>query len=226
VTVWNEVRTYSCLKRNQNSNPEWLFCFFEIYPAICFDSWLSFFRNVKKVTIHTDGACHGNPGPGGWAAVLQFGQHTRELSGGSPATTNNRMELQAAIEALAALKEPCEVDFFTDSEYLRQGVSGWIWNWKRNGWRTKDKKPVKNDDLWRALDTAVSCHKITWHWVKGHAGNAGNELCDKLATCAIEQVKKAHTKEQLKTLLKEFKSAESKSNTPDLLSHGLRSLIK
>jgi ribonuclease HI len=190
------------------------------------DSWLSFFRNVKKVTIHTDGACHGNPGPGGWAAVLQFGPHTRELSGGSPATTNNRMELQAAIEALAALKEACEVDFFTDSEYLRQGVSGWIWNWKRNGWRTKDKKPVKNDDLWRALDIAVSRHKITWHWVKGHAGNVGNELCDKLATSAIEQIKKTHTKEQLKELLKEFKSAESKSNTPDLLSHGLRSLIK
>ena len=182
---------------------------------------------MKKVTIHTDGACHGNPGPGGWAAVLQFGAHTRELSGGAPATTNNRMELHAAIEALTALKEPCEIDFFTDSEYLRQGVSGWIWNWKRNGWRTKDKKPVKNDDLWRALDAAVAPHKISWHWVKGHAGNTGNERCDVLATDAITQLKKTHTKDQLKTLLQEFKAADTTSKpSSELFSHGLRSIIK
>nr|WP_150107528.1 ribonuclease HI [Pedosphaera parvula] len=182
---------------------------------------------MKKVTIHTDGACHGNPGPGGWAAILEFGPHKRELSGGAPATTNNRMELQAAIEALTALKEPCEVDFFTDSEYLRQGVSGWIWNWKRNGWRTKDKKPVKNDELWRLLDTAVARHKISWHWVKGHAGNTGNERCDVLATDAIAHIKKTHTKDHLKTLLKEFKTADAVSkSSSELFNHGLRSLIK
>ncbi|MDB6125739.1 MAG: ribonuclease [Pedosphaera sp.] len=164
---------------------------------------------MKKVTIHSDGACHGNPGPGGWAAVLEFGPHTREASGGTPATTNNRMELQAAIEGLAALKEPCEVEFHTDSEYLRNGITAWLWNWKRNGWRTKDKKPVKNDDLWRALDTQVSQHKINWHWVKGHAGNTGNERCDQLANDEIAKIKKTHTKEQLKAFLQEFKTTTS-----------------
>jgi ribonuclease HI len=172
---------------------------------------------MKKVTIHSDGACHGNPGPGGWAAVLEFGPHTREVSGGTPATTNNRMEIQAAIEALAALKEPCQVEFHTDSEYLRNGITAWLWNWKRNGWRTKDKKPVKNDDLWRSLDTQVAKHKMNWHWVKGHAGHAGNERCDQLANEEIAKIKKTHTKEQLKTLLQQFKAAEStKATVSDL----------
>ena len=159
---------------------------------------------MKKVTIHSDGACHGNPGPGGWAALLNYSQHIRELSGGVAATTNNRMELQAAIEALSALKEPCEVEFYTDSEYVKNGVSAWLSNWKRNGWRTKSKKPVKNDDLWRALDSHVSKHQVKWHWLKGHAGHAGNERCDQLATAEIAKVKKAFSPEQLKGMLREF----------------------
>ena len=163
---------------------------------------------VKKVTIHSDGGCHGNPGPGGWAAVLEHGEHRRELSGGAPATTNNRMELQAAIEALNALKEPCEIDFYTDSEYVKNDVTGWIKNWKVNGWRTKAKKPVKNDDLWRALDLAVARHKIKWHWLKGHAGHQGNEKCDQLAGAEIAKIKKAFSPEQLKQSLTEF-SAKS-----------------
>jgi ribonuclease HI len=145
---------------------------------------------MKKVTVYSDGGCHGNPGPGGWAAVLTYGAHTRELSGGDPATTNNRMELKAAIEALKALKESCQVEFYTDSEYLRQGITTWIAGWKRNGWRTMAKKPVKNDDLWRELDLMVMKHAIKWRWVKGHAGDAGNERCDVLANAAIAKVKK------------------------------------
>jgi len=159
---------------------------------------------MKKVVIHSDGGCHGNPGPGGWAVVLEYGQHKRELSGGVPATTNNRMELQAAIEALTALKEPCEVEFYTDSEYVRNGVSGWLFNWKRNGWRTKSKKPVKNEDLWRELDRSTARHKIDWHWLKGHAGHAANERCDQLANAEIAKIKKSYSADQLKTLLKEF----------------------
>ena len=159
---------------------------------------------MKKVIIHSDGACSGNPGPGGWAAVLEYGARKRELSGGVPATTNNRMELQGAIEALEALKEPCEVEFYTDSEYLKNGVHGWLHNWKRNGWRTKSKKPVRNEDLWRALDAAASRHKIGWHWLKGHAGHPGNERCDALAVAEIEKIRKAFTPEQLNGLLKEF----------------------
>jgi ribonuclease HI len=159
---------------------------------------------MKKVVIHSDGGCHGNPGPGGWAAVLEHGQNKRELSGGSPATTNNRMELQAAIEALNALKEPCEVEFYTDSEYVKNGVTGWLLNWKRNGWRTKAKKPVKNADLWRALDSSMGNHKITWHWLKGHAGHVGNERCDQLANEEIAKVKKMFTRDQLKTFLAQF----------------------
>jgi ribonuclease HI len=159
---------------------------------------------MKKVVIHTDGGCHGNPGPGGWAATLTYGQHTRELSGGEPATTNNRMELQAAIEALSALKEPCEIEFFTDSVYLKSGVTNWLAGWKRNGWRTKTKQPVKNDDLWRALDLAVSHHKVKWQWVKGHSGHDGNERCDLLANEAIAKIKTTFTKDQLKTALAEL----------------------
>lgn len=159
---------------------------------------------MKKVIIHSDGGCHGNPGPGGWAAVLQYEQHQRELSGGAPATTNNRMELQAAIESLKALKEPCEVEFYTDSEYVRNGVSRWVAGWKRNGWMTKLKTPVKNEDLWRALDASASRHKIRWHWLKGHAGHAGNERCDTLANQEIAKIKQAVGPERLKELLAQF----------------------
>jgi ribonuclease HI len=161
---------------------------------------------VKKIVIHSDGGCHGNPGPGGWAAVLAYGKHIRELKGGVSATTNNRMELQAAIEALRILKEPCHIDFHTDSQYVRQGISQWITGWKRNGWRTSSKQPVKNADLWRELDAATARHKIEWHWVKGHAGHADNERCDELANEAIAAVKASHTPQQLKALLEDFKA--------------------
>jgi ribonuclease HI len=135
----------------------------------------------ERVTIHTDGACSGNPGPGGWGAILSFGGHEKELKGGEPHTTNNRMELVAAIAALESLKRPCAVDLYTDSEYLRGGITGWIKGWKANGWRTADKKPVKNIDLWQRLDAALGAHHIQWHWVKGHAGHAMNERADQLA---------------------------------------------
>jgi ribonuclease HI len=163
---------------------------------------------MKKVVIHSDGGCHGNPGPGGWAAVLEYGKHKRELSGGVPATTNNRMELQAAIEALSALKEPCEVEFYTDSEYVKNGVSVWLVNWKRNGWRTKSKKPVKNQDLWQALDLSSSKHSIEWHWLKGHAGHIGNERCDQMANDEIAKIKKAFSTDQLKTMRAQFSVKE------------------
>jgi ribonuclease HI len=134
-----------------------------------------------KVIIHTDGACSGNPGPGGWGAVLEYGRHVKELSGGEALTTNNRMELTAAIEALNALSRPCEVEIHTDSMYVRDGVTKWIHGWKRNGWKTADKKPVKNVELWQALDAALARHTISWHWVKGHAGHDLNERADRLA---------------------------------------------
>jgi ribonuclease HI len=159
---------------------------------------------LKSVIVHSDGACRGNPGPGGWAAVLEYGAHRKELSGGSPATTNNRMELQAAIEALDSLREPCEIEFFTDSRYVQNGVSAWIWGWKRNGWRTKAGQPVKNADLWRALDTAASRHKVKWQWLKGHAGHEGNERCDALANAAIDRIQAQYSREQLKACLREF----------------------
>jgi ribonuclease HI len=133
------------------------------------------------VTIHTDGACSGNPGPGGWGAVLQYNGTVRELKGGEALTTNNKMELTAAIEALNALKRPCEVHLHTDSNYVKDGLTKWIHGWKKNGWRTADKKPVKNVELWQALDAAVQRHKIVWHWVKGHAGDEMNERADQLA---------------------------------------------
>ncbi len=136
---------------------------------------------MKSVEIFTDGACSGNPGPGGWGALLRFGAHEKPLSGGESLTTNNRMELMGAISALEALKEPCAVDLHTDSEYLRNGVTKWMHGWKRNGWRTADKKPVKNQDLWERLDEALKRHEIRWHWVKGHAGHAENERADELA---------------------------------------------
>ncbi len=146
---------------------------------------------ASRVSIWTDGACSGNPGPGGWGAVMRYNGHERELSGGEPETTNNRMELTAAIEALSTLKRPCEVDLYTDSQYVRGGVSGWMDNWKRNGWKTSDKKPVKNEDLWRALDAARQSHAIVWHWVKGHSGHPENERADELARMGMAPFKPA-----------------------------------
>jgi ribonuclease HI len=134
-----------------------------------------------RVAIWTDGACSGNPGPGGWGAILRYGKTERDLCGGEAQTTNNRMELLAAISALEALSRPCAIELHTDSQYLRGGVMTWMYNWKRNGWRTADKKPVKNEDLWRRLDEAAARHKISWHWVRGHAGDAMNERADELA---------------------------------------------
>ncbi len=136
---------------------------------------------TETITIWTDGACSGNPGPGGWGAILRGRGHEKELSGGAAATTNNRMELTAAIMALEALKQPSEVDLHTDSQYVRGGVTGWIHGWKRNGWRTADKKPVKNMELWQQLDAATANHQVRWHWVKGHAGHPENERADVLA---------------------------------------------
>jgi ribonuclease HI len=144
---------------------------------------------VKEVTIHTDGGCLGNPGPGGWAAVLSYAGKEKAISGAEEHTTNNRMELMAAIQALHVLKEPCSVKFFTDSQYLKQGIEKWIHGWKRNGWVTAAKEPVKNADLWQSLDEEVRRHRVTWQWVKGHAGHAGNERCDQLARAAIESVR-------------------------------------
>jgi ribonuclease HI len=135
----------------------------------------------QRVEIWTDGACSGNPGPGGWGAILIFGEHRKELCGGEAATTNNRMELMAAISALEALNRDCAADVYTDSNYLRGGIMGWLANWKRNGWRTADKKPVKNVELWQRLDEAAKRHDIEWHWVKGHAGTELNERADELA---------------------------------------------
>jgi ribonuclease HI len=142
---------------------------------------------AKRVVIHTDGACSGNPGPGGWGAILEFDGHEKELFGGAPETTNNRMELTAAIEALSALKGRCSVKLHTDSEYLRNGISKWIHGWKRNGWRTADKKPVKNVELWQALDALAEAHHVEWHWVRGHAGHDLNERADELARQGMAQ---------------------------------------
>ena len=136
---------------------------------------------TDTITIWTDGACSGNPGPGGWGALLRGRGHEKELSGGAAATTNNRMELTAAIMALEALKQPSDVDIHTDSQYVRGGVTSWIHGWKRNGWRTADKKPVKNMELWQQLDAASANHQVRWHWVKGHAGHPENERADVLA---------------------------------------------
>ena len=134
-----------------------------------------------KVVIYTDGACSGNPGPGGWGAILMSGTHRKELNGGEEETTNNRMELTAAIAALEALKRPSDVELWTDSTYVRDGITKWLAGWKRNGWKTAAKKPVKNEDLWRALDAATERHAIQWRWVKGHAGHPENERADELA---------------------------------------------
>ena len=142
---------------------------------------------MKAVTIYTDGACRGNPGPGGWGAILRYGNNVRELQGGESPTTNNRMELKAAIEALGALKEPCRVVLYTDSRYLRDGITKWLSDWRRRDWLTRAKKPVKNRDLWMQLDDLVQRHDVDWRWVKGHAGHAGNERADALANAGLEQ---------------------------------------
>jgi ribonuclease HI len=141
------------------------------------------------VVIHTDGACSGNPGPGGWGAVLDYNGTRKELYGGEKDTTNNRMELMAAIEALKALKRGCKIEMHVDSVYVKDGISKWIHGWKRNGWKTADKKPVKNVELWQALDEAIQRHDISWHWVKGHAGHPDNERADELARMGIADVR-------------------------------------
>jgi ribonuclease HI len=141
---------------------------------------------LKRVTIYTDGACRGNPGPGGWGALLRFVGTERELCGGEASTTNNRMELTAAIQALEALKRRCAVDLYTDSKYVKDGITQWLDGWKMRGWRTAARKPVKNKDLWQTLDTLAGYHDVTWHWVKGHAGHTGNERADMLANKGLE----------------------------------------
>ena len=143
---------------------------------------------MKKVEIFTDGACRGNPGPGGWGALMRYGEHERELCGGEPQTTNNRMELMAAIMALEVLREPCEVDLTTDSEYVRKGISEWLPGWKARNWRTSDRKPVKNADLWQRLEQAAARHQVRWHWVRGHSGHDENERADQLANRGIDQL--------------------------------------
>ena len=135
----------------------------------------------NKVIAHADGACSGNPGPGGWGVILDYNGTRKELSGGEAETTNNRMELMAAISALEALKRPCEVEMHVDSNYVKDGITKWIHGWKKNGWKTADKKPVKNAELWQRLETALHTHKVSWHWVKGHAGHDDNERADELA---------------------------------------------
>jgi ribonuclease HI len=142
---------------------------------------------VKKIQLITDGACLGNPGPGGWAAILRYGDKKKEIFGSEPHTTNNRMELRAAIEGLRALKEDCEVEVVTDSEYLKNGITTWIHGWKRKGWMTAAKKPVVNQDLWKDLDEQVSRHKTQWSWTKGHASHADNNRCDELASAAARE---------------------------------------
>jgi len=146
---------------------------------------------LKTVEMYTDGACKGNPGPGGWGALLKYGETEKELCGGEPLTTNNRMELSAAIQGLNALKGSCVVELYTDSEYLRKGMTEWIENWKKRGWKTAARKPVKNADLWQALDIACAQHVINWHWVKGHSGHPGNERADALANRGIAHIQES-----------------------------------
>ena len=175
---------------------------------------------MKQVTVYTDGGCTGNPGPGGWAAILMYGERRREISGGSPATTNNRMELQAAIEALAALTQPCAVTLYSDSEYLRNGITTWVKGWKRTGWKSRKKKAIKNVDLWRRLDELAAGHRVEWKWLKGHAGHDHNERCDTLVGEQRAALQEKHTAAQLRESLARFRSeqavAESDGATLDL----------
>jgi ribonuclease HI len=143
---------------------------------------------LKFVEIFTDGACRGNPGPGGWGTLMRYGEQEKKLWGGSKDSTNNRMELQAAIEGLAALRESCRVSLTTDSQYVRQGITQWLVGWKRNGWKTSAKQPVKNVDLWQQLDEQVARHQVDWHWVKGHSGHRENEIADRLANRGIDEL--------------------------------------
>mgnify|MGYP001815419889 CR=1 FL=1 len=143
---------------------------------------------MKRVEIFTDGACRGNPGPGGWGVLLRYRGRERHLYGGEPDTTNNRMELRAAIEGLRALKEPCEVSLTTDSEYVRNGINSWMDNWKKRDWKTAGRKPVKNRDLWQALDEQNQRHRVEWHWVRGHTGHRENEIADQLANRGIDEL--------------------------------------
>ncbi|MCG6873994.1 MAG: ribonuclease HI [Betaproteobacteria bacterium] len=144
---------------------------------------------TETVRIYTDGACKGNPGPGGWGALLRIGAHEKELFGGEPETTNNRMELAAVINALASLKRPCTVEIYTDSQYVRNGITEWLAQWRRRGWKTADGKPVKNLDLWHDLEREAGRHKVRWHWVRGHAGHDGNERADALANRGVASLK-------------------------------------
>ena len=146
---------------------------------------------ASRIVVHTDGGCSGNPGPGGWAAILSWNGTERELSGGEDPTTNNRMELMAAIAALEAIKRPVAVELYTDSVYLRDGITRWIHGWKKNGWKTAAKAAVKNEDLWRRLDAAAQRHNLSWHWLKGHAGHPENERCDRLANAEIKRRKQS-----------------------------------
>ena len=143
---------------------------------------------MKQVIIYTDGACRGNPGPGGWGALIKFETAEKEIFGGQPDTTNNQMELSAAIEGLSILTEPCNVELFTDSKYVMDGITQWIQNWKKNNWRTAAKKDVKNKELWQKLDQLINQHQVQWHWVKGHSGDAGNEAADLLANKGIDSI--------------------------------------
>ena len=143
---------------------------------------------TKKVTIFTDGACSGNPGPGGWGAILIWGEHRKELFGGAADTTNNRMELQAVIEALGALTRPAHIDLYTDSAYVKDGITSWIHNWKARGWKTASRQPVKNVELWQRLDSLNAAHEVHWRWVKGHSGDPGNERADQLANRGVDSV--------------------------------------
>ncbi len=142
---------------------------------------------MNPVNLYTDGGCRGNPGPGGWGAILRWGQHYKELSGFVAETTNNQMELMAVIKGLEALSRPCRVEVYSDSKYLRDGMTSWLTQWKKNGWRTAAKKPVKNQELWQSIDALAQKHQVTWHWVKGHAGHAENERCDALANLAMDK---------------------------------------
>ena len=162
-------------------------------------------RARPRVTIFTDGACEGNPGPGGWAAVLLHEGKRKEIAGAEPATTNNRMEMTAALNALKVLKASCEIVLWTDSTYLRDGITKWIRGWKAKGWRTSTKEPVKNADLWQAIDAAAAKHQITWQWVRGHSGHRENERCDELAVGAAAVMRKKYTPAQLRQALTDFR---------------------
>lgn len=170
---------------------------------------------MKDVVIFTDGGCLGNPGPGGWAAILCHGPHRRELSGGEPATTNNRMELLAATRSLSALKEPCAVTLHTDSQYLRRGITEFIHTWRARGWMRSARKPVKNADLWRELDAAASRHRISWQWIKGHAGHPENERCDQLAAAEIQKITASIPAAELAEHLRVFLAKQSQAD-PEL----------